>query len=64
MAKQRKPPATRMGRPPIYGDRTRILILLPVDVAARLTKRAAKLEIKRNVAIEQAVRAWLGEPGR
>ena len=62
--KKKKPPAptpARIGRPPVYGDRVRWLVHVPVDLAAKVDKWRRRGKLSRAAAVERALRAMLGQ---
>ena len=59
MPKKKQP--NPVGRPPKYsGDRVRVLLQLPGDLARKLAKAATKLGLSRTEAIQRAIAEWLG----
>lgn len=55
MSKQKKPPATRLGRPPIYGERVAWLVHLPVALADLVDKWRKKRRLSRAAAIAEVL---------
>lgn len=53
---ERKP----IGRPPMYGERKKILIALPLDLLSRLDAKAEAKQITRTAAMQMAVEKWVG----
>lgn len=58
MAKKEKQP--RMGRPPVYGQRVRWLVHVPVDLAAKVDKWRRREKLSRAAAVERALREMIG----
>ena len=62
MPRKKKPPAptpARIGRPPVYGDRVRWLVHVPVDLAEQVDKWRGREKLSRAAAVEQALRQLL-----
>ena len=54
---ERKP----LGRPPVYGERKKMLVALPVALVAKLDAKANTLQITRTAAVQMAVEKWVGK---
>jgi len=62
MPRKKKPPApARIGRPPVYGERVRWLVHVPLAVAAAVDKK--RKHVSRAAVVQQALAAWLEREG-
>ncbi len=60
--KQHGGPHPGAGRPPIYGPRQRVLILLPLPIFEALEATRASRGLSQSLAVQEALEQWLQKP--
>jgi len=59
--KQHGGPRPGAGRPAVYKQRAQFTITLDAALLARLDKRVEQAGLTRSVAVQEAIRTWLGK---
>ena len=63
MTKPKKKQPARIGRPPVYGERVRWLVHVPVDLAAKIDKWRGRHKLSRAAVIEIALTGLMEREG-